>query len=289
MAPFEKIASFRAAGEGDEILPRYGLKDQQFKSSIGMGIEIIPEKLFLGTSLAFFMNSLGSAEMVLSENPSSRMNIDVALQAAPVVGLFSQLNSFSTALVFREKLDPLLDQSVNARLQLNEKDAFEQPVLLRSYLYFEPKTLDWDFQSEFSGPFNFSLGTSYEFWQEYQSPLLVTETYSSKGETFRTKSLSLETRNTLNPRASVTWRMGQLTLLNMGYQFRPTPFGGSSDRESSLTLIDSSTHVLGLGISQQFLSDIPWGLGAFTQWHRMTERDSRTGNVWVFGISAKLG
>lgn len=288
-APFDKVARFQAIAKGDSLIPRYGLRDQQFKSSAGLGIEVIPEKLYFGTSLSFFLNSLGSAEMLLSESPSSRMNVDVAIQAAPVIGLFSQLGSVSTALVFREKIDPLLDQSVNARLQLNDKDAFEQPFLLKTYLYFEPKTLDWDLQTELSGPINFSLGASYEFWQDYESPLLLTETFSSEGEVYRTKALPLNTSNTFNPRTSLTWRMGQLSLLNMGYQFRPSPFQQSSNRENSLNVIDSPTHVLGLGFNQRFINDIPWDLGVFTQWHRMTDPSSQGGNIWVFGISAKLG
>jgi len=282
-APFERIARFRATRREDIIIPRYGTSEEQLRTSAGLGIELIPEALFLGAGVSLFLNSLGSAEMELSENPEARMNVDVALQAAPLIGLYSQRKSFSTALVFREKIDPLLDQTVNARIQVNERDAFEQPFLLKTYLFFEPRTLDWDLQWTHSN-FKSSIGLSYQFWQDYKSPLLVTETYSSSGETFRTQNLNLNTRNTLNPRASVSWKMNPSNQIHLGYQFRPSAF----EAPSSIAVFDPDTHILGLGFNHEFSSDFPWSLGAFTQWHQLTENSLRSGTGWIFGISAKL-
>jgi len=307
-APFEKVATIQATRTNDWVIPQHGTRDQQLKGSAGLGIELIPDTLFLGTSVSLFLNSLGSAEAVLSERPSSRMNVDVGLQASPIVGLYSRQSSFSTALVFRDKIDPLLDQTMTAKVQVNEQDAFEQPFLLKSYLYFEPKTLDWDLQWN-SALLSPSIGFSYEWWGEYQAPTLITETYSSSGETFRTENLRAFSKNTLNPRASFSWKAAQNSQINMGYQFRPTPFEETENRESSLPILDSQTHVLGLSLIQRFSKESAVGLGAplelgvFTQWHQITRRSFKNrpeagresssfsfgGDQWIFGISAKLG
>lgn len=299
--PFEKIRGFVAHAPDDSFTARYGTADGQFKGTASLGLELIPNTLFFGTGLSLFLSGAGVAETTISSNPTSRMNLDVVLEKAPVFGLYARSDSFSSALTYHQKIDPILEQEVRAKVEINKRDTFEQPVLMRSSLYFEPQTLEWDLQQRESA-LSWSVGLSYQFWKDYQAPVLFTETPDLIGNTHRTNGGNPPTRNTLNPRASLGMRLGTQTFASMGYQFRPTPFFDLSGTSNAL---DADTHILGMALEQHFsdswILGTPLSLGFFGQVHRLNNREifktpqnggassayTLNGNAWIVGVSAQ--
>lgn len=299
--PYEKLRGFVAHAPDDFFTARYGTSDAQFKGTVSLGLELVPDTLYVGTGLSLFLSGAGAAETTLSSNPTSRMNLDVVLEKAPVVGLYARSGSFSSALTFHQKIDPILEQAVKAKVRINGRDTFEQPVVMRSSLYFEPRTLEWDLQQK-ATPLTWSVGLSYQLWGEYEPPVLFTETPDLMGTTHRTSGGKPPTRNTLNPRASVGVHLGATTLASLGYQYRPTPFYDLSGISNAM---DSDTHILGLALEQRFSNSwvlgTPLNLGVFGQLHQFKDREISkdtpkgspsstfvfTGNALVVGVSAQ--
>lgn len=299
--PYEKLRGFVAHAPDDFFTARYGTADAQFKGTASLGFELIPETLFFGTGLSLFLSGAGAAETNLSSNPTSRMNLDVVLEKAPVVGLYVRTGSFSSALTYHQQINPILEQEMKAKLQINGRDTFEQPVLMRSSLYFEPKTFEWELQQKLS-QFVWSIGLAYQVWSAYESPILFTETPDLTGKPQRTSGGKPPSRNTLNPRGSIGFNLGSATRASMGYQYRPTPFFDLSGTSNAL---DADTHILGLALEQHFsdtwVLNAPLSLGVFGQIHRFKDREvskssqngaphssfTYTGNALVFGVSAQ--
>ncbi|NBX75869.1 MAG: hypothetical protein EBQ92_04900 [Proteobacteria bacterium] len=299
--PFEKLRGFVAHAPDDFFTARYGTADAQFKGTASLGLELIPKTLYVGTGLSLFLSGAGAAETTLSSNPTSRMNLDVVLEKAPVVGLYAKSGSYSSALTYHQKIDPILEQAVKAKVRINGRDTFEQPVVMRSSLYFEPRTIDWDLQQK-GNHLLWSIGLSYQLWGEYQPPVLYTETPDLTGTTHRTSGGKPPTRDTLNPRASVGIPLGATTLASLGYQYRPTPF---SDLSGISNALDTDTHILGMALEQHFsdswILGTPVNLGVFGQIHRFKDREisktarpgspastfTYTGNALVVGVSAQ--
>ncbi|MFM8269614.1 MAG: hypothetical protein ACKN9V_05435 [Pseudomonadota bacterium] len=299
--PYEKLRGFVAHAPDDFFTARYGTADGQFKGTVSLGLEIIPNTLYVGTGLSLFLSGAGAAETTLSTDPTSRMNLDVVLEKAPVVGIYAKAGGFSSALTYHHKIDPNLEQALKAKVKINGRDTFEQPVLMRSSLYFEPKNIEWDIQQR-TNVLALSAGLSYQLWNEYQAPILFTETPDLMGKTHRTSGGTPPTQNTLNPRASLGIHLGTGTLASVGYQYRPTPFFDLSGTSNAL---DADTHILGMALEQRFLDSwilgTPLKLGVFGQVHRFTPREvskasqngtpsstfTFTGNALVVGVSAQ--
>ena len=299
--PYEKLRGFAAHAPDDFFAVRYGAADSQLKGTVSVGLELIPETLFVGAGTSLSLSGAGTAETVLSDNPTSRMNLDVALESSPVLGVYSRLGNSSLGLAYHEKINPRLEQAMNARIKLNGRDSFYQPLLMRSSLYFEPRSLECDFQHDFA-PVKVSAGVSYQFWTEYEAPVLFTETSDSLGELRQTQGGKVAAQNTLNPRASLTFAFNSLTTASLGYQYRPTPIKSA---QQSSNAVDSDTHLLGLSLQHRFdqawLLESPLTVGLFGQVHRMSNRQitqsgpnaerSRSfdfsGNAFVIGVSGK--
>lgn len=299
--PYEKLRGFVAYAPDDVYLVRYGTADAQFKGTTSVGFEIVPKKLFLGAGLSLFLSGAGAAETYLSDTPSSRMNLDVVLRTAPVLGVYSTYGGLSSALTFHESINPTLEQSMKAKIRLNGMDTFEQPLLMKSSLYFEPRTVEGEVQKDFY-TFKVSVGISYQVWSPYQAPVLLTEAPDSTGTTQKSRGGAVIMTNTWNPRASIGVPITPSLTSYLGYQFRPSPV---KDLSGEANALDSNTHLLGLSLEQRFLNsfltDTPIRLGVFGQYHRMTERDVQkqdtkaaggpgfnfSGNAYVVGLSVR--
>ncbi|NBT58566.1 hypothetical protein EBT16_07255 [bacterium] len=299
--PYEKLRGFVAHAPDDFFTARYGTADGQFKGTASLGFELVPDTLFFGTGLSLFLSGAGVAETSLSSNPSSRLNLDVVLEKAPVVGLYAKAGSFSSALTYHQKIDPILEQEMKAKVRINGRDTFEQPVLMRSSLYFEPKTFEWELAQK-SRAFAWSVGLSYQLWNEYQAPVLFTETQGLTGAPLRTVYGSAPTRNTVNPRASLGLNLSSSSRASLGYQFRPTPF---FDLSGTSNVLDADTHIVGMALEHQFSDSwvlgTPLNLGVFGQIHQFKDREivktaqkggpsstfTFTGNAVVLGVSAQ--
>lgn len=299
--PYEKLRGFVAYAPDDVYLVRYGTADAQFKGTTSLGLELVPKKLFLGAGLSLFLSGAGAAETYLSDTPSSRMNLDVVLRTAPVLGIYSTYGGLSSAITFHESINPTLEQSMKAKIRLNGMDAFEQPLLMKSSLYFEPRTVEGEVQKDFS-TFKISLGISYQVWSPYQPPVLITEAPDSTGVTQKSRAGTVTMKNTLNPRASIGVALTPSLDSYLGYQFRPSPV---SDLSGEANALDTDTHLIGLSLEQRFSSsfftETPLRLGVFGQYHRLTERtvlkeDTKaaggpgfnfSGNAYVVGLSVR--
>jgi len=291
--PYEKLRGFVAYAPEDFYTPRYGHADSQFKGTASFGLELVPDTLFLGAGLSLYLSGAGNAETYVSETPSSRMSLDVVLRSAPVLGLYSQWGAFASALTFHEAINPQLEQAMKAKVQLNGRDAFEQPLLMKSSLYYEPRTLEWDLEHRFSAAL-LSLGLSYQLWSGYEAPILSTETPDLLGNVYRTPKSSLVSKNTLSPRASVGYGISSEVRSSLGYQYRPTPFPELAENSHAL---DTDTHVVGLSLEKSFsnpwMLETPLTIGLFGQMHFFKERPIPTqnfnlsGNAYLVGISAQ--
>lgn len=299
--PYEKLRGFAAHSPDDFFAVRYGAADSQLKGTVSVGLELIPEALFIGAGTSLSLSGAGTAETILSDTPTSRMNLDVALETSPVLGLYSRLGKSAMGLTYHEKINPRLEQAMNARIKLNGRDSFYQPLVMKSSLYFEPRSLEWDIQHDFA-PLKLSAGVSYQFWNAFEAPVLFTETVDSQGELRSTKGGTVTAQNTWNPRASLSLALSSVTSASVGYQYRPTPL---KEVQESSNALDSDTHLVGLSVQHRFdqawLLESPLTVGLFGQVHQMTSRKITqplpegaparqfdfSGNAYVIGLSGK--
>ncbi|NBX92614.1 MAG: hypothetical protein EB078_06915 [Proteobacteria bacterium] len=299
--PYEKLRGFEAHAPDDFFSMRYGTADAQFKGTVSAALEIIPQKLFLGGGASLFLSGMGTAETRISDSPSSRLNMNVVLETAPVIGLYSQLGNSATALTYHQKIDPKFEQDLTARIQFSGRDTFYQPLLMKSSLYFEPESVEWDWQQRFE-VMSLTVGVSYQFWNAYQAPVLFTETEDFLGGKLRTQGGGTQTRNTVNPRASVSLPISRTLKTAVGYQYRPTPL---TDVSGASNALDSDTHIWGLSVQKTFptswVSETPLTFGVFGQLHKITAREVQktvpevsggpgfnySGNAYLVGVSAQ--
>lgn len=300
--PYEKLRSFNAYAPDDFYSARYGTADGQLKGTTSLGIELISNHLFFGAGLSLFLSGAGTAETTLSDNPTSRMNLDVVLQSAPVVGLYGQWDAFASALTYHQSIHPQLEQAMKARIQILKNTSIQQPLFMKGSLYYEPEMLEWEVQNQWNR-WLVSAGLSYQLWNRYQAPILITETQDAEGTRYQTQDTQVSAQNTWNPRCSLSYEFSRSWSTSLGYQFRPTPFTNLS---GSSNLLDSNTHILGASIRTQWvengLFEGPLGLGVFGQYHHFEKRTfSKTdatragypevhfsGNAFLVGVSAEV-
>ncbi len=298
--PYQKLRTFSAYRPEDAFVMRYGGSDSQFKATLGLGLELWQKSLFLGGGLSLYLSTAGTAEQnIVGENPTGRISLDVGLNSAAILGIFSRGEKTQGAFTFHQALDPKFIQSIDGRISIAGADILHQPMLLKSTLYYEPQTLELEAQHQL-GKIKISLGMAYEFWSQYQPPILVTEIKDNLGETRMTKVADVPLKNTLNPRASLEMPLFQTLTLSSGYQFRPTPV---VDLSGPGNYLDSSAHILGVHFSHRMRPNdlIPWELklGVYGQYHWLNSRTigkvietestpkdyTFKGNAAVYGIS----
>lgn len=300
--PYEKLRSFNAYAPDDFYTARYGTADGQLKGTTSLGIELISNHLFFGAGLSLFLSGAGTAETTLSDTPTSRMNLDVVLQSAPVVGFYGKWDAFASALTYHQSIHPQLEQAMKARIQILKNTSIQQPLSMRGSLYYEPEMLEWEVQNRWNR-LGVSAGLSYQLWNGYQAPILITETQDAAGARYQTQDSGVIARNTWNPRVSFNYEFSPKWSTSVGYQLRPTPF---TDLSGPSNLLDSNTHILGASIRTQWvengLFDGPLGLGVFGQLHHFERRTlpkpdaSRagypevqfSGNALLVGVSAEV-
>jgi len=271
--PFQKLRSFVAYAPEDAFSMRYGTSDSQFKATLGTGIELYDKRLFLGGGLSLYLSTAGTAEETLvGKNPVGRMALDVGLNTAAIVGLYTVLNETQGALTFHQALDPSFTQAIDAKIAVAGEEILHQPLLAKSTLYYEPQALALEAQHRF-GSLKASLGLSYEFWSRYKAPILITEIKDNLGATRVTQVGQISLQDTLNPRVSFETVLLRSLTLSSGYQYRPTPVTDLSGTENYL---DSNAHIVGFSLSHSILeSDFlpgPTQVGIYGQYHWLTQR-----------------
>jgi 16S rRNA (adenine1518-N6/adenine1519-N6)-dimethyltransferase len=268
--PFDRIRSFKSNSPYDFSLLRYGNAEQQFKGTMGLGLEIIPEMLSIGVSSSLFITGAGSAEAdLISSNPVGRWNHDVGFNTTFNAGLFFQQNHFRAGLAFRQEISPRFDYDFTGKVEvLNGTRTLNQPFSLSTYLYFEPQIWDLDFEYDFEG-YLFSVGTSFQRWSGYEPSFLMVSSVNSANEPISTKVSKVHLNDTLNPKVSISKPLYQEDyLFSVGYQFRPTPLGSQN---SEFNFVDASTHAFGLGLTKklyivEFIASPLW-VSLFGQFH----------------------
>ncbi len=254
--PYEKIRTFRAGSPYDFQSLRYGNSDQQFKGTFSAAVELWPETIYFGAGVSVYLTTAGSADAVMNgENPTGRLAFDVGLNTAAVTGLYARSGDTGFGLVYRQEINPSSQLTFDGKIQLGGQDVVQQPLLMKSSLYFEPSSLEVDLQHRFSF-MKVSAGLAWQRWSHYQPAFLILTTQDSAGNSFTTQVPAIPVRDTLNPRASVSLPFLKEKLwISAGYQYRPTPL---SDLSGPVNLLDSSTHVAGLSASYFFPASEGW-------------------------------
>lgn len=302
--PYNKIRSFLSHTPDEFYSFRYGNADSQLKGTLALSLEIVPETIYFGAGTSLFLSGAGAAEASLNtENPTSRMALDVGLNSALVTGVYAHLNRTTLAFTFHQELDPQFVESFDGSATI-AGSKFHQPILIKSSLYYEPHAFEVEAQHAFES-WKVSLGISYQIWSRYKPPILVTETIDSSGEKHTTLLPEPNYRSTLNPRVSVEipFLENQWSVAS-GYQYRPTPVADLSGPGNAL---DSDAHIVGISLQRTFLPGewMPWPttLGLFGQYHWLTRRSvvkadpQSTGapnytfsaNAYTYGISLLVG
>ncbi len=227
---------------------RYGAADTQFKATFSGALELIPRHLFLGGGLSLYMTSSGVGESALTtENPSSRMVMDVGFNSAGLVGLYGSLDSWSSAVVYRAAVNPVFYQKFVGIADVGGMDVANQPAEVQGSLYFEPAILECDVQKNWTVA-SASVGISWQRWSAYQPRYMMLSTRDASGNNRSTVPANVPMRDTWNPRASVEWRGWRRWKIGAGYQFRPTAI---ADLSGIGNLLDADTHVAGLSLKRE--------------------------------------
>lgn len=278
--PYNKLRSFQSHAADDFYSLRYGNSDSQLKGTVGLSAEILKEQLFVGAGLSLSLSGAGNAEATLSStNPTGRMALDVGLNTSLVSGAYFHSGRTNLGLVYTEEVNPEFVQRFDGKASVGGTSTFHQPMTARSYLYYEPRSVELEGQYDL-GPVKASLGLAYQLWNGYRAPILNATTVDSSGTPLTTDLPQMNLRNTLNPRASLQIPFAERKwAVSCGYQYRPTPV---ADLSGTANALDSNTHVFGLSVEHQFRETLffPFSsrLGLFAQYHRLSQRDVTKAN-----------
>ncbi|MBY0369504.1 hypothetical protein K2X33_02385 [bacterium] len=241
--PIKEFRRWLALSPYDFTNLRYGNSDVQFKGSLGLGLELIPNHLYIGGSLAVFLTSAGVSEMDLgSSNSLGRMMMDVGFNSATIFGMYGNFGKTGASLVYRQSVRPVFLQRIDGTLDLNGSPVANQPVTVKSTLYYEPMIVEMDLQRNFDD-FVLSAGVAFQQWSQYEPSYLRVATKDASGVERVTKPPFTQFRDTWNPRVSLEWRGLRGLRFGTGYQLRPTPV---VDISTMGNIIDTDVHVLGL-------------------------------------------
>lgn len=272
--PYERLRGYTASTPQDFFSLRYGTSDAQFKATVSLAAEIIPDWLSVGAGLSVYIVTGGSAELaVTGSNPVGRMALDVGIRAAPVFGLYFERRRTGASLVLREAIDPVFRQTVTGTVPLGGDTILVQPLLVQSSLYYEPRLVESDVQHDF-GPFTLSAGIAYQNWSRWKPAFLVAEVPDASGRVHRTQVPVISLRDTLSPRASIEVRLlGRRLTFSAGYQYRPSPV---KDTAGPANPLDTDIHVAGLSF-RHTVDEVEWlpfgfSWGLYAQYHWMKER-----------------
>jgi len=272
--PFEKVRTFRAGTPYDFRALRYGNSDQQFKGTLSAALELWPETFYFGAGLSLFLTTTGAADAAMTgENPTGRLALDVGFNTAAVAGLYWRGDDSSAGFVYRQEIQPSQKLTFDGKVQLGGQDVVEQPVLMQSTQYFEPGSLELDFQHRFPD-WKFSVGFAWQQWSHYQPAFLVLTTHDADGTAHTTQVPALAVHDTFNPRASLSAPfLDDRLWVSAGYQYRPSPL---NDLSGPTNILDSNTHVAGLSASYLIPASDDWywatTFSAYAQRHWLSRR-----------------
>jgi long-subunit fatty acid transport protein len=278
--PFGKLRSFSSGTPYDFSLMRYGTADTQFKATVGSALEILTSHLYFGAGLSLYITAAGAADAyVMTENPTGRLNLDVGLNSAAIVGLYG---TFATeglkhhgAFVYRQAVRPTFEQQFTGSVQVVDgTTSLDIPALLRTSLYYEPHALELEWQTDWDWA-KLSAGISYQLWSQYEPSILQIQATHADRSVSNTTLPALPLKDTFNPRASVEipFAHQKRAAVSVGYQFRPTPI---TDLSGPANLLDTDVHVMGLGARYRFpeteLVPFPVTVAIHGQYHLFNAR-----------------
>lgn len=306
--PFGQLRRYASVTPYDFAMLKYGTSEAQFKATTSLGFEIIKRYLSVGVGTSFYLNGAGDAEaQILADNPTGRLALDVGLSSAVVLGLFARLDSTQAphqlGLVYRQAVNPTFTQRLEGTVQVFRAGGLVTvPAVLRANLYYEPETIEIDWQKKF-GDFNVAVGVAYQAWSKYQPPFVVIGAEDAGGVPRSTYVPSLSLRDTLNPRAAVDGPLfGSGFRWSAGYQYRPSAI---TDFSGETNLLDANTHVLAGSLHKAFgaseILPLDIDLSIYGQWHLFEAVEVRKstggtigapgykfqGNAYTYGLSLK--
>lgn len=286
--PFTRLRQFVSPTPYDFQSLRYGPATGQFRAALASGLELVPSILYFGVGLSLFVTAGGSADAVLvAENPTGRLEMEVGLNSSIVAGLYAKAGDHAGGLVFRQGSNPLFRMKVVGRVEIARGlDTLELPIALSTSLYYEPHSFEAEWRWNL-GDVRLGAGLAYELWGNYDPSFLVVESPRRGGETSRTVVPRLPLRHTLNPRVFTSVPLGSLEG-SLGYFFRPSPLEDGA-LSGAANLIDTSTHILGLGLAYRFPRDFgpfPMRADLFGQLHFFQRRTVRKDDARAIGAPA---
>lgn len=265
--PFGEMRRFRASTPYDFVALRDATTDTQFKAALLGAVEIMPSTLYLRGGAQFFISSSGSAEaVIIGNNPTARFAADVGLNSAALLGLSYETQADEWGFSFRQEMAPKITQGFSGQIAIGNLQTFEQPILFRSVLYFEPHQLEAFWRHDF-GQFAVRAGVTYEMWSRYQPAFLTAETKDTRGNPVVTQVPTITLANTLNPEVSVSTETLLPFSVGLAYRFAPTPLRDTSgptnfiDSDLQRIRLRAATSLKELGfpsVRAELIGDFGW-------------------------------
>ncbi|MEZ4749230.1 MAG: hypothetical protein R3B54_00995 [Bdellovibrionota bacterium] len=170
----------------------YGAPNDQLKAVASIGAEIIPNALYFGAGLSFYISAAGAIDAVLlADNPTGRMDMTVSLNSSAILGLFSRWEGAGASLVYRQAANPKFVEKITGRVEVAEGTrTLDLPFQLQTSLFYEPHRFELDYQQRL-GSFHFSVGAVWELWSAFEPSFFLVTAEKRGGSRVQTQTTDL--------------------------------------------------------------------------------------------------
>jgi len=250
--------------------------DNQFRSTLGLGVELVPDSLSIGVALSAHLHTAGNARASLTPNrPNAEVAVDVGWTSALTLGGVYQRGPHQLGFSYHQAAAPKFIQDITGSIEVGGATTINQPMTLSSTLYYEPHRVSLDYRYHFANSFYLLTGISWETWGGYEPPSLRVVTKNADGSTITSEVPVFETENTLNPLIGISYQPQAPFNAHLAYQFKPTPLVD----QGNTNLLDASTHIFAVDVGYQLSDPIRLSASGQIQWVPTRHFSRPTGQV----------
>ena len=147
---------------------------------------------------------------------------------SPVVSVALKNRHTSFALTFQEKMESKLSFQIDGKLTDPNLTTFD--LVMNSLAYYDPRILRLSWSTQ-RGPVELFSGFEYQFWKDYQTPVIRIESRNSVVPSQTVEELELS--DIVVPKIGVYYAFSDAHSLQLGLSWRPTPLGGDFSGEGN--------------------------------------------------------
>ncbi len=248
-SPLGNIQNSRLFSPDEVYFLRYYNSDSVFRFSVLGGLELIPQKVFLGLGTSLYFLSSGTTSVLISSNPQGELALNTLIANSFSGGIIYKSHPFVFGLSYIDEIDSKLSQTVQSSINLSGSELETYPLHFEGSIFYEPAKFIFLFEYFFK---HFRLGSAifYEFWKDYKSRFLKAEFLENNDNIYNTKIPSLAFNNVLS--LSILYNIplinNKLSLFGH-YSYKPTPIS-----KNEMNVIDSDSHVFCLGFENYLMN-----------------------------------